>query len=234
MPAQTFLGKWEYGDYFVMDHHAAEDIYHLRENLDFFQTPLDAALRVVEMRGDYQLPTGWRWDSECGPVPPPSPLPTPPPLPPPPRVVAGYTQLPDVHASNPTGSFSIFRRPDEGTALLGLFGVRDHVPIAALLPRVNRFEELLSWAEERAAANGITLPYQQPGFKPESVMPPVRTPAAAASSAAVASSSSDDPLDLPPLTADGPVSMQLAEPEGEEELSFMDSVFCDPPPEDGD
>ena len=69
-PAQTFLGKWEYGDYFVMDHHAAEDIYHLRENLDFFQTPLDAALRVVEMRGDYQLPTGWRWDSECGPVPP--------------------------------------------------------------------------------------------------------------------------------------------------------------------
>ena len=231
-PAQTFLGKWEYGDYFVMDHHAAEDIYHLRENLDFFQTPLDAALRVVEMRGDYQLPTGWRWDSECGPVPPPSPLPTPPPLPPPPRVVAGYTQLPDVHASNPTGSFSIFRRPDEGT---WLFGVRDHVPIAALLPRVNRFEELLSWAEERAAANGITLPYQQPGFKPESVMPPVRTPAAAAiSSAAAASSSSDDPLDLPPLTADGPVSMQLAEPEGEEELSFMDSVFCDPPPEDGD
>ena len=110
----------------------------------------------------------------------------------------------------------------------GLFGVRDHVPIAALLPRVNRFEELLSWAEERAAANGITLPYQQPGFKPESVMPPVRTPAAAASS------SSDDPLDLPPLTADGPVSMQLPEPEGEEELSFMDSVFCDPPPEDGD
>ena len=102
------------------------------------------------------------------------------------------------------------------------------MPIAALLPRVNRFEELLSWAEERAAANGIILPYQQPGFKPESVMPPVRTPAAAAiSSAAAASSSSDDPLDLPPLTADGPVSMQLAEPEGEEELSFMDSVFCD-------
>ena len=94
-PAQTFafLGKWEYGDYFVMDHHAAEDIYHLRENLDFFQTPLDAALRVVEMRGDYQLPTGWRWDSECGPVPPPSPLPTPPPLPPPPRVVAEFRLL---------------------------------------------------------------------------------------------------------------------------------------------
>jgi len=51
-------------------------------------------------------------------------------------------------------------------------------------------------------------------------------------SAATASSSSDDPLDLPPLTADGPVSMQLAEPEGEEELSFMDSVFCNPPPEE--
>ena len=42
MPAQTFLGKWEYGDYFVMDHHAAAEIYHLRENLDFFRTPEDA------------------------------------------------------------------------------------------------------------------------------------------------------------------------------------------------
>ena len=84
---------------------------------------VEFAPEMWRLRGGGELPTGWRWDSECGPVPPPSPLPTPPPLPPPPRVVAGYTQLPDVHASNPTGSFSIFRRPDEGTALLGLFEI---------------------------------------------------------------------------------------------------------------
>jgi hypothetical protein len=40
-----------------------------------------------------------------------------------------------------------------------------------LRPEVDRFEELLRWAEERATANGITPPYRQEGFVPDTVAP---------------------------------------------------------------
>ena len=40
-----------------------------------------------------------------------------------------------------------------------------------LRPAVDRTEELLQWAEQQAAANGVALPYQQEGFTAASVAP---------------------------------------------------------------
>ena len=49
-----------------------------------------------------------------------------------------------------------------------------------IVPRVDRCEELLKWAEERAAANDIAPPYVQPGFEAASVLPPRQAAAEAA------------------------------------------------------
>ena len=132
-------------------------------------------------------------------------------------------ELPDVHVSNPTGSTNIFYDIYAG----GRCASRDHLLVDAVLPCVDRFEELLQWWEGRVAANGVALPYLQPGFEPESVMPPLR---ASASQAAPSS----EPPDLPPLMADGAgmAELQLDEADGQDAAGRSDDVMFDPFPYD--
>ena len=90
----------------------------------------------------------------------------------------------------------------------------------ASLPAVDRLDELLRWAEERAAAQGITPPYLEDGFSEESVMPPARVAAASSSGAeAVGVEGDKDCLDLPPLSTFGVWSGdgECVEPEEEPE-----------------
>ena len=120
-------------------------------------------------------------------------------------------QLPDTFVDNPGGSQAIFylsrgfhnqwpsehKGPaPEAPPLPPDSDARPHPKAGELLPRVDRFEELLQWAEAQAAANGINPPYLRDGFVPASVMPP-------RASAGEGASSSDPPeLDLPPLQAE--------------------------------
>ena len=102
---------------------------------------------------------------------------------------AGWTAceaLPPVHVSNPGGTLDIFwaSRFSEGYSSVRLpSGVISHghsrqmnecerlVMGVELRPAVDCTEELLQWAEQQAAANGVALPYQQEGFTAASVAP---------------------------------------------------------------
>ena len=76
--------------------------------------------------------------------------------------------------------------------------------VPALRPTVDRFEELLTWAEERAAANGILPPYLQEGFRPASMYPMSRTSEAGSSSTSMPEPANEcdaGEFDLGPLQA---------------------------------
>ena len=66
--------------------------------------------------------------------------------------------------------------------------------VPALRPKADRFEELLVWAGQRAAANGIVLPYLQEGFTPTPLWP-----AKGEREAAPSAAEPPDELELPPL-----------------------------------
>jgi len=88
----------------------------------------------------------------------------------PPEPLGDVQQLPDAFVDNPDGKTNIFYDPYHGE-FSRITGMR--LDAGELLPAVNTIEEDLLWVEQRAAANGIVAPYQQPGFVPASVLPPV-------------------------------------------------------------
>ena len=66
-----------------------------------------------------------------------------------------------------------------------------------LRPAVDRFEELLKWAEQRAAENGIVPPYLQEGFVAAAMWPTRESSSGAGSSTEALGVA--ETFDLPPL-----------------------------------
>ena len=62
------------------------------------------------------------------------------------------------------------QQPKHLSSHIGFGGV-EWASAPPLWRRMNRLEELLQWAEQCAAANGIVPPYMQERFEPESVEP---------------------------------------------------------------
>ena len=87
-------------------------------------------------------------------------------------------ELPDMFVDNPRGGQAIFHMwksklhqgPEPLTPPLPP-DARRYPSAGELLPRVDRLEELLQWAEAQAAANGILPPYMREGFVAVSVIP---------------------------------------------------------------
>ena len=116
-------------------------------------------------------------------------------------------RLSDVHVENPGGSLDIFYKAKSQYSVSKVPGIPrygpmartglPHPPCPEIHPRVDRFEELLRWAEERAAENGIVPPYLAAGFSSELIVPQKRSRLGVAGSSSEAASD----LDLPPLQA---------------------------------